>query len=298
VTTRAAHGPAGARGEPVGLLAAWGRFPVAFAQKARAVGVPVVCVGLRGLASPELAGLAHRFYWSGPTRLGRMIRCFKREGVRRAVMAGKVPKADMLHAPWKVLTLWTDWRAVRAFFFGRRRDNGDDSLLLAVIDEFARDGIRFESALDLCPELLVNPGVLTRRRPTACEEVDIALGWELARKMGDLDVGQSVAVKERAVLAVEAIEGTDRMIARAGELCRAGGFTVVKVAKPRQDMRFDVPTVGTSTVEAIHRAGGRVLAIEAARTILLDQAQTVALADRYGISIVARDEADVLRQAG
>jgi len=162
-----------------------------------------------------------------------------------------------------------------------------------MIDEFAHDGIHFESALQLCPELLVNAGVLTRRRPTSREEADIAFGWDMARKMGELDVGQSVAVKELAVLAVEAIEGTDRMIARAGELCRAGGFTVVKVAKPRQDMRFDVPTVGTSTIETIHRAGGRVLAIEAGKTIILEQTETVTLADRYGISIVAWTEAQV-----
>jgi DUF1009 family protein len=281
---------------PIGLLAGWGNFPIAFARKARAVGVPVVCVGLRGMASPELAGLTSRFYWARPAQLGRMVRCFKREGVRRAVMAGKVPKADILHRPWKVVSLWPDWRTVRFWFCRPRRDNRDDSLLLALIDEFARDDIHFESALDLCPELLVNPGVLTRRRPTAREEADVAFGWELARRMGALDVGQSVAIKELAVLAVEAIEGTDRMIARAGELCRAGGFTVVKVAKPSQDMRFDVPTVGTSTVEALRRAGGRVLAIEAAKTILLDGAATVALADRYGISIVAWSAAEVLRR--
>jgi DUF1009 family protein len=282
---------------PIGLLAAWGKFPVAFAEKARAVGVPVVCVGLRGLASPELADLAHRFYWARPAQMGKVIRCFRREGVQRAVMAGKVPKADILHKPWKLISLWPDWRTVRFWFLRPRRDNRDDNILLAVIDEFARDGIRFESALDLCPELLVNPGVLTRRRPTAGEESDVAFGWELARKMGELDVGQSVAVKELAVLAVEAIEGTDRMIARAGELCRAGGFAVVKVAKPRQDMRFDVPTVGVSTVETIYRAGGRVLAVEAARTIILEQERTIALADRYGISIVAWTEAEALRRA-
>ena len=143
--------------------------------------------------------------------------------------------------------------------------------MLGVIDEFAADGIAFESALDLCPELLVRPGVLTRRPPTAAEEADIEFGWELAKEMGRLDVGQSVAVKERAVLAVEAIEGTDRAIARAGELCRAGGFVVVKVAKPQQDMRFDVPTIGCSTIETLHRAGGRVLAIEAGKTILIDE---------------------------
>jgi DUF1009 family protein len=271
---------------PVGLLAGAGRFPVVVAEKARRLGVPVVCVGVRHEAPPELLQWVDRFYWCGVAQLGRMIRCFKREGVRRVCMAGKIHKTAM-HTPWRLLRLLPDWRGLKFWYWRCRRDNRDDSLLLGVIDEFAADGIRFESALDLCPELLVKPGVLTRRRPSAREEVDIAFGWELAREMGRLDVGQSVAVKERAVLAVEAIEGTDRAIARAGELCPRGDFVVVKVAKPQQDMRFDVPTVGTSTVQTMHRAGGRVLAIEAGKTILLDEADTVALADQFGITIVA-----------
>ena len=246
----------------------------------------MVCVGLSGIAPPELRPLVHRFYWSWPLRFGRMIRAFRREGVRRVVMAGKVPKADLMHRPWKTFTLMPDLRTLR-WWYRRRADNRDDTLLLSVIDEFAADGLTFESALTLCPELLVPPGVLTRRPPTAAEQADIAFGWGLAREMGRLDVGQSVAVKERAVLAVEAIEGTDRAILRAGELCRAGGFTVVKVAKPQQDMRFDVPTVGRSTVETLHRSGGRVLAFEAGKTIFLDQAETVALADRLGLTVVA-----------
>jgi DUF1009 family protein len=278
--------------EPIGLLAGWGRFPFVFAEKARSLGIPVVCVGIRNEAEPELADLVHRFYWNGPARLGRAIRCFRREGVRRAVMAGKIHKVR-LFTPWRWIHFVPDWRFLR-FWYGRsRRDNKDDSLLLGLINEFAADGITFHSALDLCPELLVTPGVLTRRAPTAREQTDIEFGWELARKMGELDVGQSVAVKERAVLAVEAIEGTDQAIQRAGSLCRAGGFTVVKVAKPQQDMRFDVPTVGCSTVETLHKAGGRVLAIEADKTIVLDQVQTVALADRHGISIVALSETQV-----
>jgi DUF1009 family protein len=158
-----------------------------------------------------------------------------------------------------------------------------------MIKEFGRDGLTFASALDLCPELLVKAGTLTRKGPSAAEQADIAFGWELAKAMGALDVGQSVIVKEKAAIAVEAIEGTDRAIERAGELCRKGGFTVVKVAKPNQDMRFDVPTVGTATVEAIGKAGGRVLAIEAGKTIVLDQAEVVKLADRLGITIVALD---------
>ncbi len=274
----------------VGLLAGSGRFPIAFAEKARSLGLPVVCVGLSGEASPELAGMVRRFYWSSPVRMGRMIRLFKREGVQRVVMAGKVKKANLMHAPWKLFRLLPDWRTLRFWYLRRRRDNKDDTLLLGLIDEFARDGLVFDSALTFCPELLVSQGTLTRREPTAAERRDIAFGWELAREMGRLDVGQSVAVKDRAVLAVEAIEGTDRAIARAGELCRAGGFVVVKVAKPQQDMRFDVPTVGRSTVETLHRAGGRVLAIEAGKTIVLDQADTVALADRCGITIVALDD--------
>ncbi len=151
----------------------------------------------------------------------------------------------------------------------------------------------FASALDFCPELLVKKGILTRRRPTLAEQKDIAFGWMLAKEMGRLDVGQSVAVKECAALAVEAIEGTDRCIERAGQFCRAGGWTLVKVAKPQQDMRFDVPTVGVTTIEKLHAAGARVLAIEAGRTILLDQDQVVALADRYGLAIVALDPTEV-----
>ena len=272
--------------KPIGLLAGWGRFPTLFAEKARNLGQPVVCVGIRGHADPALADKVDAFYWAGLSRLGRVIRCFKREGVERIVMAGKIHKTHM-HRRWRWLHFLPDWRTLRFWFSHKRATNGDDHLLLGLIDEFAADGLRVESALELCPELLVTRGLLTRRAPTAAEEKDIGFGWHLAREMGRLDVGQSVAVKERAVLAVEAIEGTDRAISRAGELCPAGGFVVVKVAKPQQDMRFDVPTVGCQTVEAIHQAGGLVLAIEAGKTIVVDQADTVALADRYGLTIVA-----------
>jgi DUF1009 family protein len=272
------------------LLAGRGRFPFVFAEKAKSLGIPVVCVGIRGEASPELAGLVTRFYWTRVAGLGRMIRCFKRGGVQRVAMAGKVTKSVIYH-PWRWLQLWPDWRTIRWWFTQKRADNRDDTLLLGLIREFAADGLHFTSALDLCPELLVQAGVLTRRPPSRREEKDIAFGWGLAKEMGRLDVGQSVAVCERAVLAVEAIEGTDQAILRAGQLCRSGGFVVVKVAKPQQDMRFDVPTVGCSTVETIHRAGGKVLAIEAGKTIVIDQAQTVALADRLGISIVALNQA-------
>jgi len=272
---------------PIGLVAGAGRFPVAFAEKIRQVGLSVVTAGLCHHASKELVQLSDRFEWVGIAKIGRIIRIFKRHGVREWVMAGKVQKTRFIGTPWRMVRLLPDWRALR-MWYRRARDHADDSLLSAVIAEFAVDGLICRSALELCPELLVRSGVLTRRSPTAAEWKDIEFGWALAKEMGRLDVGQCVAVIDRAVLAVEAIEGTDRTIARAGELCPRGGFTAVKVAKPQQDMRFDVPTVGTTTIEEIAKAGGRVLAIEAGRTILLDEAETIALADRRGISIVAR----------
>lgn len=275
---------------PVGLLAGWGRFPILFAEKARERGLPVVCVGITDEASPNLAKLCDRFDWSHMFRLGRTLRLFKKAGVEKVVMAGKIHKAKWMYRPWRIFKLVPDWRTFRLWYCRRRPDNRDDSLLLAIVREFAREGMEISSALDLCPELLVPQGNLTRRPLTAVEEEDIAFGWLVAREIGRHDIGQSVAVKNRTVLAVEAIEGTDKAISRAGELCRSDGFVVVKVAKPKQDMRFDVPTVGCSTIETMRQAGARVLAIEADKTIILDQADTVALANRYGMTIIALRE--------
>jgi DUF1009 family protein len=277
---------------PVGLIAGAGRFPVTFAARAATLGIPVATLGLRNLATPELAAMSQSFHWIGLGRLGFAIGWFKRAGVREVVMAGKVQKAA-LFGPWGIVHLLPDLRTIRFWYNRFRRDNKDDTLLLSLIAEFERDGLRFSSALDYCPELLVRAGLLTRRRPTAAEEKDIAFGWDLAKEMGRLDVGQSVVVRGRAVLAVEAIEGTDQAIARAGHLARRGGFVVVKVAKPQQDM----PTVGCTTIETMHQAGGRVLAVEAGKTILLDEPATIALADRYGISIVAVEAVAVARAA-
>jgi DUF1009 family protein len=276
---------------PIGLIAAAGRLPVVFAEKARSLGVPVCGVGIRHLAAPELAALCDPFYSISLVRLGEMMRAFHRSGVKTVVVAGKLHKAPLLRAS-RLWGLIPDWRTIKFWYFRRRRDNRDDTLMLAVIDEFERDGFQFGSPLDICPEVLVRPGVLTRRAPSPAEMSDVEFGWELAKQMGRLDVGQSVAVRKRAVLAVEAIEGTDRAITRAGELASGSPFVVVKVAKPQQDMRFDVPTVGTSTIETMRRSGGRVLGIEAGKTIILDEPETVALADRYGISIVSVTPAD------
>jgi DUF1009 family protein len=271
---------------PVGLLAGAGRLPIVFAEKARSLGIPVVCIGVAGMADPALAPACHEFHWLRRMSLGFVFRTLHRGGVRQWAMAGKFHK-HVLFRPRGVLRLLPDWRAARFWFFRRRSDNKDDSILHQLIAEFRAEGLDCVSALDLCPELLVREGVLTRRPPTASEQEDVRFGWTAAKKMGELDVGQSVMVRNKAVLAVEAIEGTDRAILRAGELCGGAAFVVVKVAKPQQDMRFDVPTVGAATVEAMRTAGAKVLAIEAGKTILLDEADTVALADRYGIAIVA-----------
>ena len=278
--------PASSDGTMVGLLAGSGRFPILFAEAARRQGLKVACVGIRYEAPAELRDLCATFLTVGVAKLGRMIRAFERQGVKEIVMAGKVTKGVM-YTPWRFVQLCPDLRMLHFWYRRLSADKRDDSILLGVIAEFARDGMTFASALDYCPELLVKEGVLTKRAPTPSERRDIEFGWNLAKEMGRLDVGQSVAVKELAALAVEAIEGTDRCIERAGHLCRAGGWTLVKVAKPQQDMRFDVPTIGTSTIEGLHKAGARVLAIEADKTIVIDQPEVVALADRYGLTIVA-----------
>jgi DUF1009 family protein len=277
--------------QPIGLLAGSGRFPILFAEAARRQGLAVACVGIKYEAPDELRELCHSFQVVGVARMGAMIRGFRRQGVERVVMAGKVTK-NVIYTPWRMLQLWPDVRTVTWWYRRNRLDNRDDSLLLSVIAEFERDGMTFASALDFCPELLVKDGILTRRRPTASERADIEFGWLMAKEMGRLDVGQSVAVKEKATLAIEAIEGTDRCIDRAGQLCRAGGWTLVKVAKPQQDRRFDVPTIGVNTIENLRKAGARVLAIEAGKTILLDESDVVAMADRHGLSIVAIDASE------
>jgi DUF1009 family protein len=271
---------------PVGLIAGAGRFPVLFAEKARQLGIPVVCIGIADMADPSLKTICTEFRWLKRLSLGFALRLFRRTGVRQWTMAGKYHK-HILFQPWKWLRFLPDWKAARLWFSHRRRDNKDDSLLLSLIDAFKTEGFHCVSALEICPELLVVSGNLTQRKPTEKELADIRFGWALAKEMGRLDIGQSVMIREKACIAVEAIEGTDKCIERAGELCKKNGFTVVKVAKPQQDMRFDVPTIGPKTIESMRAAGAATLAIEAGKTIILDEPETIALANRYRIAIIA-----------
>lgn len=273
----------------VGILAGWGRLPLVVAESLRRQGCEVYCLGTIGHADPALADVCNDFRWLGMAKFGAAIRYFHRHRVTEVMMVGKIFKVRLFQR-WSWVRHLPDLRTIRMFlphFWTRQRDCRDDSLLGAIVEEFAGEGIRFAPPTDFAPELLVKEGQFTRRGPTVWQQKDIEFGWKMAKEMGRLDVGQSVVVKDQAVLAVEAVEGTDECIRRAGNLCPAGGFTVVKVAKPQQDMRFDVPTIGLGTLETIHAAGGRVLAVEADRTIFLDQAAVVEFADRNGMVLVA-----------
>lgn len=277
--------------EKIGLIAGWGDYPQVVARALRRQGYSIYGTGIKEHANPALAELCDEFIWCGLARMGRVIRFMRRSGVRHAIMAGKVHKIRLYH-PWAWLKYWPDWQTARTlwpYFVAQKEDRRDDTLLLAIVNGMARVGIRLAPATDFAPEILVKFGQLTRRGPSAAQRQDIQFGWRLAKELGRLDVGQSVAVKNRSPLALEAIEGTDECIRRAGLLCPAGGFTVVKVAKPQQDMRFDVPTIGPGTLETMAAAGAKLLAVEAGKTIFIDEPKCITLAERHGIIIVALD---------
>ena len=273
---------------PVGLLAGWGKFPFAVAEALRDAGHRVAGVGIHDHADPSLAELCDHFDWIGIGGIGKAIRHFRSWGVEQATMAGKVHKV-LLYQPGWWLRHRPDWKTIRAFspqlLFGSG-DRRDDTLLHTVVRAFARDGIQFEPATDFAPELLVDAGQVAGQRLNRRQQRDVEFGWKIAKSMGGLDIGQSICVKDQTVIAVEAIEGTDECIRRAGELC-GGGFTVVKVAKPQQDMRFDVPTIGLKTLDTMTAAGGMVLAVEADRTIVLDQREFRFEAKERKIAVVA-----------
>jgi DUF1009 family protein len=275
----------------VGVLAAWGRLPIVVAESMRLAGYRVVCLGVRHHAvKSDYDGVADAFHWIGPSQLGSAIRLFRRYGVERATMAGKFHKVT-LYQPGALIRYAPDWTGLKAFyshFVGHSGDRKDDTLLGRIVEVFANGGITMEPATDFAPGLLVEEGLVAGRPLSGAQRADVTFGWDLAREMGRLDVGQSVCVKGRAAIAIEAIEGTDLCILRAGQLCPKGGFTVVKVAKPNQDMRFDVPTVGVQTLQTMKEAGARVLAIEAGMTILLDPDEFRAYATRHGLTVVAQ----------
>lgn len=275
----------------LGVIAGGGSMPGMVVRNAKQAGRRVVVVGLRGWADPQLAEIADQFYWNGIGRLGRTLRLLEKENARHAILAGSVTKSDM-YGRFRILRHLPDWETLK-LWFRRVPDKRTDSILTAVADIMAERGIYMEPCVKYCMDSMAQEGVFTRVKPTASQLRDIEFGWPMAKEMGRLDNGQGVAVKEQEIIAVEAIEGTDRMIERAGQLCRAGGWMLIKVAKPNQDMRFDVPTIGPDTIENLKRNGAKGLVIEADKTFVVDKEKVLELADRYGITFVARRDHDV-----
>jgi len=272
---------------PVGLIAGSGRLPFLVAEGVRKSRRPLIVVGLRGATSPRLKDLADDFVWSGLTRLGGWIGAFRGRGVHEAVMIGGVRKREM-YSPLRLLRYVPDARTARLWYFRVRKDKRDNAVLLAVADELQREGIELVSSVKYCQEHLADEGVMTRTPIPPGAEDDVEFGWRIARASADLDIGQSIAVKERDIIAVEAMEGTDAMIRRAGRVCRVGGWTMIKVARPKQDMRFDVPTVGPETIRNLKDAKCVCLVVEAGKTLIVDKAATLALADAMKIAVVGK----------
>jgi len=270
----------------LGIIAGAGRFPFMVLEDAQRWGCHVTVVGLRGFADAGLAELADVFRWSGLARVGRWIRILKRSGAGTVILAGSVKKSSM-YGRLRLLRLLPDWTSLRIWFF-TIPDKRNDTVLAAVADEFARHEIIMQDCVHYSAEHMAPEGVLTRAEPTPAQLKDADFGWSISKEMGRLDIGQSIAVKETEVIAVEAIEGTDRMIERAGELCPQGGWILIKVAKPQQDMRFDVPTVGPETIARLKEHGGKMLVIEAGKTLIIDRENMIADANAAGIVILSR----------
>lgn len=263
--------------EKIGLIAGNGVFPVVFAREARSRGYQVVAVAHRGETLSELDEAADSVEWIRVGQVARLARALRRAGVRRAVMAGGINKVRSLSG------VRPDWRALR--ILGRTLARGDDALLRGLARELDRDGIQIVPCTTFLEKLLFPRGRLAGPMPSPRVFADVRLGARVLAALGDLDVGQSVVVEDGVVLAVEAIEGTDEAIRRAGALGR-GRSVVVKAAKRGQDMRFDVPAVGPGTLETMRAHGACCLAVEAGRALLLEADRVVSVANSAGISVV------------
>jgi DUF1009 family protein len=269
-------GAAPVGGAPLGLIAGNGRFPFLVAAGARRAGRRVVAVAIREEADPSLAGAVDELQWVGLGQLGRCIEVLKKGGAREALMAGQVKHRQIFSS------LVPDMKLMGVL--ARLAVKSTDNLIGAVAEALAREGITLLPSTSFLEEQMATAGAMTRRKPSRAETKDIAYGQEVARAIAGMDLGQTVAVKDRAAVALEAMEGTDEVIRRAGGIA-GPGVVVVKVAKPKQDMRFDVPVVGRGTVAAMVEAGARVLAVDAARTLLIDKADVLAEANRRDLAI-------------
>jgi DUF1009 family protein len=262
----------------LGLIAGNGRFPLLFAAEAKREGYTVIAVAHRGETSEEIERWADEVTWIRIGQLGKLIAAFRSADVRQAVMAGGIRKVNLFG------NFRPDLRGVA--FLARIRSREDDALLRGVADELASEGIAVMESTLCLPHIFAEEGVLTPRHPSASQWDDIRLGFRTAKEIGRLGIGQTVVVKDGVVMAVEAVEGTDAAIARGGSMSRAG-CVVVKVSKPGQDLRFDVPAVGPETIKTLHEAKGAVLAVEAEKTILLDRDGLLQEASRCGVVVAS-----------
>ena len=262
----------------LGLIAGNGKFPLIFAEEAKREGYALVAVAHKGETMEEIDKLLDDVTWVYVGQLGKIIETFHSAGITEAVMAGGIRKVKLFG------NFRPDWRGVR--FLTRVKSREDDALLRGVADELAEEGITILQSTLCLSHIIAREGVLTQRAPTASEWEDVRLGFQVAKEIGRLGIGQTVIVKNRVVVAVEAVEGTDAAMERAGALAKSG-FVVVKVSKPHQDLRFDVPAVGVDTIKNMGAVGGVVLAVEAGKTILLEKQRLLKDAEACGISVVA-----------
>jgi DUF1009 family protein len=271
------------KAEPLGLIAGNGRFPFLVAAAARRLGRPVVAVAIREEASSELESEVDQWHPVGLGQLGRCIEVLKNAGVREAVMAGQVKHRQIFS------DLVPDLRLMA--LLARLAFKNTDSLIGAVAETLESEGIRLMASTFLLTDQMATAGAMTRHGPSRAERKDIEYGRRIAKTLAGLDLGQTVVVKDRAAVALEAMEGTDEVIRRAGRLA-GPGTTVVKVAKPRQDMRFDVPVVGPGTLEAMREARAVVLALDAGKALLIDKADFLGAAERTGVKVFGMNEGE------
>lgn len=264
-------------GEPIGLIAGNGRFPIIFAENARRLGYTVSAVAHIGETAPELEAHVEHIHWVRVGQLNKLIKALKGDGVRQAVMLGGIKKTHVFTA------VRPDFRALA--LASRLRRWRDDDINREIAAELEREGIHIRESTFGLSGILVENGQLTKRGPTKKEWEDVRYGWEVAREIGRLDIGQCVIIKDRVVVAVEAVEGTDEAIRRGGALAGSGAV-VVKRSKPQQDLRFDLPAVGPATIETMASVKASVLAVEAGRSILLDREEMCRRAERARIAIV------------
>ncbi len=264
--------------DKIGLIAGNGDFPIAFARAAKEKGMQVIAVAHEGETLPELARWVDGIFWVKVGQLGRLISIFKEQGVKDVLMAGGIKKTRLFGGGMP------DLRALA--MLAKMIHKKDDSILRAVAKELESEGITVRESTLYLDSILAPRGVLTKRKPSKDEQQDIEYGWQLAKEIGRLDIGQTVVVKGQAVLAVEAIEGTDEAIRRGG-LLGGRGAVVVKVCKPQQDLRFDLPAIGCRTITTMAEVKASCLAVEAGKTIIIDRESVVRDAERAGISIVA-----------